>query len=168
MRNVQQIVQSENKRKLHTVNAEDTPDVNCNCRQRDNCPVNGQCKTKNVIYQAEVKCDNATQTYIGLTSTDFKTRFHNHKSTFNNSDKRISTELSKHIWSLKDKNKAFEVNWKLVCKAQPYSNLTKKCNLCLPEKYYIICRPSMATLNRRTELISECRHQAKFIVGNVT
>ena len=43
-----------------------------------------------------------------------------------------STELSKHIWDLKDNGKDFHIH--IVC-ANPHNNVTKKCNLCLAEKY---------------------------------
>ena len=39
-------------------------------------------------------------------------------------------ELSKHIWQLKDQKKDFTISWKILTKAKPYSNLTKRCNLC--------------------------------------
>ena len=41
------------------------------------------------------------------------------------------------------------------------------CNLCIAEKYYIICHPKEASLNKRTELISKCRHRDKFLLRNV-
>ena len=51
--------------------------------------------------------------------------------------------------------------------ARSYSNVTKKCNLCLWEKYYIICRPDLATLNNRNELVTSCRHAKKFLLNSV-
>ena len=48
----------------------------CNCRQRNLCPLNGNCLVKSVIYQAEVKQENTQpKTYIGVTSDEFKTRY---------------------------------------------------------------------------------------------
>ena len=84
----------------------------CNCRDRNSCPLDGKCRTKNVIYQAEVKSDSGKETYIGLTSNEFKTRYNNHKSTFRHNKNRFSTELSKHICDLKDNSKQFEISWK--------------------------------------------------------
>ena len=40
-------------------------------------------------------------------------------------------------------------------------------NLCLWEKYFIICKPKMATLNKRNELVSACRHNKKFLLSNI-
>ena len=72
------------------------------------------------------------------------------------------------IWELKNENKTFSIKWKILSQARPYSNVTKKCNLCMLEKFYIICKPKLASLNKRSELISKCRHMAKYLLGNVT
>ena len=45
--------------------------------------------------------------------------------------------------------------------------LSERCNLCLWEKYLIICRPELATLNRRNELVSSCRHVRKYLLSNL-
>ena len=52
------------------------------------------CLAKSVIYQATVKTSDKrpTQTYVGLTENEFKTRYTNHKASFNNYEKRNSTE----------------------------------------------------------------------------
>ena len=49
-----------------------------------------------------MKTPNEEKTYIGLTATSFKARYMNHKASFNNRAKSNQTELSKHIWKLKD------------------------------------------------------------------
>ena len=45
-----------------------------NCRQRVNCPADGNCLTRSVVYKADVTStdDITTQTYIGVTANDFK------------------------------------------------------------------------------------------------
>ena len=167
MPNVESIIQGNNKKKL----CKDTPDLvnapKCNCRDKTNCPLKGDCQQTNVIYQAKVISDNKVESYVGLAS-DFKQRHYNHKASFNDYNKRYATELSKYIWKLKDNNKLFQIKWSILCKSKPYSNVTKRCDLCISEKYYIICEPSLATLNKRNELLSKCRHTSKFIIGNVT
>ena len=45
--------------------------------------------------------------------------------------KRHETELSKHIFTLKDNNKPFNLKWKIIEQCKPYKNSIKKCNLCL-------------------------------------
>ena len=71
---------------------------------------------------------------------------------------------SKHIWQLKDQKKDFAISWKILAKAKSYSNLTKRCNLCSTEKFYILYKPDMATLNKRNELVSTCRHKRNFLL----
>ena len=52
----------------------------CNCRKKNECPVENKCLQEGVIYQATVeRGDNRTDTYIGLTATAFKDRLRNHK-----------------------------------------------------------------------------------------
>ena len=59
------------------------------------------------------------------------------------------------------KNEEFTLSWKILAKARAYSNLSKRCNLCIEAKYFIITNPQMTTLNRRNELVSTCRHQSR-------
>ena len=53
-------------------------------------------------------------------------------------------------------------------KARTYSNTTKRCNLCTAEKFWIITADKTNTLNRRSELVSTCRHSRKFLLSNFT
>ena len=76
----------------------------------------------NVAYQA-----------TGL-ATYFKEQSRNHKASFQHDSKRNETEISEHIWTLKDDNKPFHIKWK-VCTC---SNISKKCDLCLYEKFVMI------------------------------
>ena len=142
----------------------------CNCRQRDSCPLQNNCLNKNMVYQASVKNHNTNkiETYIGLCATDFKSRYSNHKASFKHKTKQNQTELSKHIWQLKEKGENFTLTWKKIAQAQPYNNKTKKCNLCLLEKLYIICKPHLATINKRQELSSTCRHAKSYLLSHIT
>ena len=60
------------------------------------------------------------------------------------------------------KKPEFSIQWKILRKAKPYCNVTKRCNLCIMEKYFIICKPKMAMLIKRSELTDTCSHTAKF------
>ena len=86
--------------------------------------------------------------------------------SFRNEKRKRATELSKHIWSLKQSNTRHSIRWKIIKKCQPYSNRTKRCNLCLYEKFIIICHPELSSLNKRNELISTCRHRKKHLLCN--
>ena len=140
----------------------------CNCRQKNTCPLDGNCLQSSVIYQATVtrKDNNTTETYIGLTENDFKTRYRNHTASFRHAKHRNSTELSKHIWTLKDNNIEHFISWRILSSHSPYNSSSKRCNLCLKEKFLIICRPELSTLNKRNELVSSCRHRNKALQHN--
>ena len=47
---------------------------------------------------------------------------------------------------LKDENTPFEISWKIVKYAQPYSPLTNRCNLCLWKTFYITTANKDSTL----------------------
>ena len=52
------------------------------------------------------------------------------RSTTSETRKNTDTELSKHVWQLKSNQQHFTIKWKILVKAKPYSNQTKRCNLC--------------------------------------
>ena len=104
------------------------------------------------------------ETYVGLTAGQFKDRFYKHKGDFENPERRTSTELSEYIWSLKDENVPFTLKWEMVRRANPFSPITKKCDLCVAEKFEIIYNSSTATLNKRHELFNHCRHRARLFL----
>ena len=62
-------------------------------------------------------------------------------------------KLSKHIWTLKDKNIDHFISWRIISSSSTYNSSSKRCNLCLKEKFFIICRPDLSSLNKRNELI---------------
>ena len=140
----------------------------CNCRQKNTCPLDGNCLQSSVIYQATVthRNSNKTEAYIGLTENEFKTRYRNHTASFRHAKHKNSTELSKHIWNLKDNNIDHFISWRILSSNSPYSSSSKRCNLCLKEKFLIICRPELSTLNKRNELVSSCRHRNKALLRN--
>ena len=132
----------------------------------------------NMVYQATVtpnprntsrnisKQDKPkVQTYVGLAS-DFKIRLGNHRQSFKKENLKYATELSKHIWSLKEKKINYKITWKILGRAKPYTNATKLCNLCTLEKFYIICHRDKASLNKKSELVNHCRHRDKYLLKN--
>ena len=58
----------------------------CNCENIENCPLNGQCLTDNLVYIADVVYNDGEEdvqdTYHGSTAGPFKTRWTEHKSSF--------------------------------------------------------------------------------------
>lgn len=106
----------------HIPKPEDKP---CNCGNKLDCPLAGKCRTTNIVYQATVKTDSGEETYVGISCTEFKQRRANHKQSFKKEKYRTHTELSKYIWTLKNNRTIFSLSWKLLCRAQTYSNSTK-------------------------------------------
>ena len=142
------------------------PDRDCNCKKNTPCPLQGKCLNKNIIYQATIQetISKKEETYIGLTSTSFKERLANHQQTFKNKNLQKSCKLAQHIWTLKEKNIKYNIEWKLISRAKPFSQTSKICNLCVLEKYFILCKPKMGTINKRTELTNSCRHKSKLLI----
>ena len=167
--NIKAIISSHNKKVLSDYkqlqNLTQTHEKECSCIKKDQCPLEGKCLTSNVVYQAIVKTETSTDSYVGL-ATNFKERYRNHTASFRHRNKRHETELSKHIWTLKDDNKPFKLTWKIIKKCKPYNNITKKCNLCLFEKFLIICKKELCSLNKRNELASSCPHRNRYLLKN--
>jgi len=167
MPNVKQKIDGHNQAILNRHQTTDNTTHGCNCRNRNDCPLNGHCLKTALIYQATVSTENnSDQTYIGLTEGTFKSRFNNHKASFNHFHKKTDTKLSEYVWDLKQANRQYTIKWNILRHARPYSPKSKRCNLCLLEKYYIIIHPELGTLNKRNELVSSCRHAAKFLLRN--
>ena len=73
----------------------------CNFKNRDICPLKGSCRQQSIVYQADISHGNTTESYIGCSKTEFKSRYYNHMQSFKNIKKRNATELSKTFWNAK-------------------------------------------------------------------
>ena len=146
--------------KKHTNRLNKDDEKLCNCRQRVNCLTDGKCLTRSVVYKAEVTStdNNTTQTYIGVTANDFKTRYRNHLKSLRNEKYKHETELSKHVWNLKKENRQFSIRWTIVKQTPAGRNGKRNCALCLEEKLMIMKGRSKNILNRRSEIFTKCRH----------
>ena len=157
-------INRHNKRILNKHTKRTSPDTDndrqCNCRQPDKCPTNGKCLTKSVVYQAEVlTTENDVNKYIGVTTDEFKTRYRNHAKSFNNKKYATETELSKYIRKLNEAKKRYTVKWSLIKKVPAYKVGSRRCNLCLEEKLFLLKNKNNNLLNRRSELFTKCRHE---------
>ena len=167
--NLQTIIKKHNRKILGTSKTPYTEN-NCNCRKKNDCPLKNNCLTQSIVYNANVTTESDTtgKNYIGLTEGTFKQRYTQHKLSFRNRNHSNSTELSKHIWTLKDNNTNFTINWSILATAPACSNKSKRCHLCLTEKLYLIRAEKPSLLNKRSELISKCRHENMFYLANFT
>ena len=92
----------------------------------------------------------------------FKTRYINQRRSFEHSSHSQNTVLSKYIWDLKDSNTDFSIKWSIVTQANSYKGTLSRCNLCLTEKLCILSSEKSTLLNKRSELVTKCRHENKF------
>ena len=114
-----------------------------------------------IIYPKEDISDK--KYYIGVSSTNFKIRYGNHKYSFSHEHQKNQTALSKHYWGLKNKGLTPDIQWSILKRSSTPKSFDSRCNLCLEEKIHILFFPEpKILLNKRNELIARCRHWAKF------
>ena len=168
MPNMKMAISRHNHKVQKAVEEQVQAEPGCNCNGRCGpCPLQGGCLVESVAYKATVKQQDSTvNTYTGMTCNTFKERFYGHRSTFENENHPNPTTLSTHVWDLKGQSKNYEVKWNIIDKAKDFNPATRKCRLCLKEKYHIIFQPTGATLNERTELYSTCRHRLRRVLAN--
>ena len=79
--------------------------------------MNGLCNSDNVVYQAIIypkENINDKKYNIGISSTNFKIRYGNHKFSFSHAHQKNQTALSKHYWGLKVKGLTPEIQWSIL------------------------------------------------------
>ena len=119
----------------------------------------GECNQDGAIYQGTINSDNrAAETYVGL-AKNFKTRYRKHKTCLGDEFAEGQTSLTNHFWREKNAGRNPTITWKYLEKNVPTFNpVTRKCRLCLREKFNIVLRPDLASLNSRQEIFGHCRH----------
>ena len=133
------------------------PSRSCNCRAKTECPMSENCRKESVVYPATVS---------HRVENSLKTRYSNHKSSFSKANKCHNTELGKYIWYLKENLTKFKVKWRILQHTASSNPTSNRCNLCLWEKYFIISKPDLPSLNKRNESISSWRHASKYALEN--
>ena len=99
MNNVRSIITNHNTRIIRKSQTQVTSADNCNCRNKEACPLQNKCMNKDIVYKATIGTSNANDTkhYIGMTSSTFRERYRNHIKSF----------YTKHIWHLKQNKTGF-------------------------------------------------------------
>ena len=140
----------------------------CNCRVKGKCPMNGKCQTMDAVYDCRVTSSEPKKLDFGLAEGKWKQRYYNHKKSFNHKRYSHETTLSSYVWHLKETlDVTPNLKWSVVRCATPYSNISKKCLLCLYEKLVIITYPRQhELLNKRSELFCKCHHENKYLLKN--
>ena len=85
-RNVKSIISGHNKQILHPKHQQ----YGCNCRDKNNGPLDNKCLTLQIVYQDDVTndTDDTSKYYLGLAETSFKDRYRNYISSFNNEQQK--------------------------------------------------------------------------------
>ena len=162
MENVCQIIKKYNN---HVSRKKPKLTPSCNCRMRDDCSMNGNSLLNNVIYKCTISPTTTTEqrAYLGLAEGEWKQRYYNHTRSFKNARHKNDTTLSQN-WT------TIYQNWKKksILKIVPgHSNISKWSFLCLHEKLYIATyHDQEKLLNKRSKLISKCRHENQFLLTN--
>ena len=138
----------------------------CNCRNKENCPLDGNCLTKEVVYKATItNSSKPTTHYIGMTERTFKVREREHEYSFKDGKKKMASKLATYMWNEKDAGgERSKIKWSIIDRAPAYRNGSRQCRLCLTEKYNIIFQP-FQKINKRNEIVSKCRHENKFLLS---
>ena len=177
MTNMAQLLSKHNKKVLSNVRPKVAVREDCNCAPRSPpCPLEGHCLTPGVIYKAEVTATEeqpaptlpiiTKETYTGLSKPPFKERFrgHTHDMAHDDEGGTKGTTLSKHVWNLKRAGTPYTISWSVQARGDGYNPSNKQCRLCLLEKWHILFKPECATLNKRLEVFSNCRHKASLVL----
>ena len=142
-KNISQIINSHNNElinKFHNRvnnNNINNKKIECNCKSRSDCPMNGLCNLDNVVNQDIIypKEDISDKKYdIGVSSTNYKIRYGSHKFSFSHEHKKNQTALSKHYWGLKNRELTPDIQWSILKRSSTSKSFDSRCNLCLEEK----------------------------------
>ena len=139
----------------------------CNCRDKASCPMDGNCLQKcfvtvQIRESTTLGCLRTNLYYLGTSEDEFKTWYYNHTLSFRKKGYEKRTELSKYVQYLKDKGEDFTIKWSVATKGSPYICGSKRCDLCLTEKLLMAKADPRTILNKRSEIVSKCRHRNKF------
>ena len=109
--NVGNIIKQHNSEVLSKPN--DNNNHKRNYRSKPNCPLNGECLTQCLVYKATSTTSSNSFVYYGASEGEIKTRNNNHIKSFRHRECMNETELSKHVWNLKDHGLDDDLLWEI-------------------------------------------------------
>ena len=127
-----QIIKGHNK-KIFQKETQGT--LECNCKVKIDCPINGDCRNESVIYKNVQQQPDSKKVQFGLTEEEFKKqRYYDHEKSFRNDFQANGTTLSSYVLEIKDrKNVTPALTQEALRTAKAYFSITKRCSLCLHE-----------------------------------
>ena len=138
----------------------------CNCINKNTCPLNWNCLLENIQYKATIKSDKKNyqpRNYKGISENTLKKRYADHKRSFSINRYKNDTKLSVEYRNLKARNSNPKVTWTVKNQFSACNPRLKRCSLCLNEKFEILEDKENNLLNKKSEVISKCRHQNKYM-----
>ena len=69
----------------------------CNCRNKDNCPLDGKCLQICIFYKADGITNKDSHIYYAASDGEFKSQYNNQTNSFRHRHHEQDTKLSKHI-----------------------------------------------------------------------
>ena len=161
--NMAQIIKKHNKKITNTAGKSTASAYNR--RIKTKCPLNGNCLQPSVIYQATAKSkDNLDKICIGVTERPWKQRRCSHKLSLTSRECAHIIALSKYLWDLKTKTKTSQkYHGKSRNPHQPTTRRKTMYSLFRRENGDHYLPRTRETLNERSELISNCGHEEKFL-----
>ena len=153
MSNIKTIISNHNKGEISkSSKPPEEAKINCNCRNKNSCHMYRNCNEHNIVYQGEVITSDSRETSEFATlRSNYDTGITCALTETDNTETQLNSANTYTVWHLKDKKIDYLIKWRKGKRAKSYSNINKKCNLCLWEKYFIICRLEMSSLNSRDE-----------------
>ena len=152
---------SHNRKVKQTKKDESLPG---NCRQMNDCPMDRKCCTMYTVYKClhQYQQNPIKVIYIGFSEDKWKKRYYNHRIESRYETNAIDRKQCYPVMCGKQNV--------ISTKYHPwYSNITKRCQLRLYEKYAIIKYPDPENLlNKRSEIISKCPTNESFYWVSMT
>ena len=93
-----------------------------------------------------------TNIHVSITENNFKTRYNNHKLSFNDRKRCHAMLLSKHIWELKDSNSSYILKWRIIKRANAHGGTLPAEPMLIRENLHFIQPYRFST--KQSELIS--------------
>ena len=105
MNNINSILFTHNQNILNTKQTS----FGCNCRNKENSQLDGECLTPNIIYRVDITTDNDHKFYYGTSETIFNHCHSNHTRDFKHVKYQHAPELAKYVWQLKNNNLNYSI-----------------------------------------------------------
>ena len=121
MPNIKAEIHKHNKNTLEKAQQKHQDTQFGNCKNKKQCPLNGQCLTASIIYQANITANipgYIEKVYLDVSETTFKVCYGNHKKSLTKQRHKNDTELSKEYWKVKQQNGIPRIKWKVLRKCQ--------------------------------------------------